>query len=210
MKDITQALEWRYATKQYDATKKLSDTDLDTLMESIRLAPSSYGLQPFKVIHVTNPELREKMKAAAWNQTQLTDASNIFVFAVQHDITTADVDAFINLTGNIRNVPVESLTGYADMIKGSLNSKTPEQKSTWAAKQAYLALGFLLETAALLHIDATPMEGFDNAQFDEILGLTEKGMTSVVLCALGYRSEADQYAGLAKVRASKDVLFIQK
>lgn len=209
MTNITQALEWRYATKQFDATKQLSDDTLASLKESIRLAPSSFGLQPYTLIDVVTPEIRQKLTAAAYGQTQVTDASHFFVFAVPTDITDADVDAFIKNTAAVRNTSVESLAGYESMIKGSVNSKSPEQKTTWAAKQAYIALGFLLETAALLEVDAAPMEGFDPAQFDEILGLTEKGLTSVVICALGYRAESDAYATLPKVRKSESELFIQ-
>ncbi len=208
MKNITQTLEWRYATKQYDTTKKLSAENLSTLKESIRLAPTSYGLQPFSVIDVTNPEIREKLKAASWNQSQITDASHLFVFAVPNDITEADVDAFMSSIAQTRGVSVESLAGYAGMIKGSIGSRPPEHKAIWAAKQAYIALGFLLETAAILEVDATPMEGFDNGQYNEILGLTAKGLQAAVVCTLGYRSSEDTYAGLAKVRKSVDEMFM--
>lgn len=208
MKNITQALEWRYATKQYDTTKKLSEENLSALKESIRLAPTSYGLQAISVIDVVNPETREKLKAASWSQTQITDASHLFVFAVPNDITDTDIDAFISSIAQTRGVSVESLAGYAGMIKGSISARTPEHKAIWAAKQAYIALGFLLETAALLEVDATPMEGFDNGQYNEILGLTEKGLQAVVVCALGYRSSEDTYAGLAKVRKSESDMFM--
>jgi nitroreductase len=209
MKNITQTLEWRYATKHYDTTKKISDTDLHTLKESIRLSPSSYGLQPFKVIEVTNGEIREKLKAASWNQSQLTDASSIFVFSARADIIDTDIDAFIALNAQVRNVSIESLAGYANMIKGTLSTQTPEQKHIWAAKQSYIALGFVLGAAAILEIDATPMEGFDKTQYDAILGLSEKGLKSVVVCALGYRSSEDTSATLPKVRQANEDMFIQ-
>ncbi len=208
MTNITQALHWRYATKQFDTTKKLSDDTVNALKESIQMSPSSFGLQPYKILNVTNPEIREKLKAAAWGQTQLTDASHLFVFAVPADITDTDVDAFISLNMSVRGSTAEDLAGYSSMIKGSVNSRTSEQKQAWAAKQAYIALGFLLETAALLEVDATPMEGFDAGQFDEILGLKEKNLKSVVICALGYRSAEDTYANLPKVRASAETLFL--
>jgi nitroreductase/dihydropteridine reductase len=208
MTNIIQALHWRYATKKFDTAKKISDDTLNTLKESIRLAPSSFGLQPYKVVDVTNPDLRNKLRAAGWDQAQFTDASHFFVFAVPKDITDADVDAFVQLTATERGTSVETLAGYAGMIKGSVNAKTQEQKVTWAAKQAYVALGMLLETAALLEVDAAPMEGFDPAKADEILGLAEKGLTSVVVCALGYRAADDVYAGLPKVRLPEDQLFL--
>lgn len=208
MQNITNALAWRYATKKFDATKKITGETIHLLKESIRLSPSSFGLQPYTVVDVQSSEIREKLKAAAYGQTQLTDASHLFVFAVPTDITEADVDAFMQLNADVRNIPLDSLQGYAGMIKGSVQSRTPAERSTWAAKQAYIALGFLLETAALIEVDATPMEGFDSAQFDEILGLTEKGLTTAVICTLGYRAEDDEAATYAKVRKSESDMFL--
>lgn len=208
MTNITQALAWRYATKQFDATKKISTETIQTLKESIRLSPSSYGLQPYKIIEVSNPEIREKLTVAAYGQTQVSEASHLFVFAANTDITEAHVDEFIHSHATIRNVPAESLAGYAGMMKANIVTRTTEQKVMWAEKQAYIALGFLLETAALLEVDATPMEGFNAAQFDEILGLKEKGLTSAVICALGYRSTDDTYANQPKVRKSEGEMFL--
>lgn len=210
MKNIIDSLNWRYATKAYDTNKKLTTEQVETLTEAVRLSPSSYGLQTYKVIHVKNPETREQLKAAAWGQTQLTDASELFVFAVKTDVNESNVDEFINLVATTRNIPNESLTEYSSMIKGTVNSLSPEHKEAWASRQAYLGLGVLLTTAALHEIDATPMEGFDNAKFDEILGLKELNLKSVVICALGYRSENDTYASLAKVRESKGNIFVKK
>lgn len=210
MTQINDSLNWRYATKAYDTSKKLTDDQVNTLIESIRLSPSSYGLQPYKVIDVKTTEIREKLKAAAWNQTQMTDASQLFVFTVPTDLSDKHVDAFINEVSKIRGADLESLKGYSDMIKGAVNSRTPEQRKDWSAKQAYLALGILLKTAAEMQIDATPMEGFDSAQFDEILGLKDKNLTSVVVCALGYRAENDDFAKMVKVRLQKEVLVIEK
>lgn len=209
MTNITQALAWRYATKKFDATKKLTPDTVHILKESIRLAPSSYGLQPFAVIDVQSQEIREKLKAAAYGQTQVADASHFLVFAANTDVTEAHVDEFIRSHSTIRNVPVEALAGYAGMMKANIVARTTEQKVLWAEKQAYIALGFLLETAALLEVDAAPMEGFEAAQFDEILGLKEKGLTTAVVCALGYRAEDDEYANQPKVRKSESEMFIQ-
>ncbi len=210
MTNITQALQWRYATKQFDATKKLEEEKLQSLTEAVRYSPSSFGLQPYKVIDVVTPELRTKIRGAAWDQSQFTDASHLFIFTVPLDITDADVDAFIQLNADVRGASLESLAGYAGMIKGSVGARTPEQKQDWAAKQAYIALGFLLETAAILEVDATPMEGFDATQIDEILGLKAQGLKSVVACALGYRSADDAYAGLPKVRVAAETMFLKK
>lgn len=204
------SLNWRYATKAYDLNKKLDPGQISDLIETVRLSPSSFGLQPYKLIEVKNPETREKLKAAAWGQTQITDASNLFVFAVPTNLSDTDVDVFINRTATTRNIPVENLAEYSTMIKGSINSRDEAEKINWAAKQAYIALGVLLTAAAGANIDASPMEGFDSAQFDEILGLKELNLKSVVICAVGYRSDADTYAGLAKVRVSKDDLVIER
>lgn len=208
MQHITQALDWRYATKQFDTTKKIPAETLTVLKESIRMAPSSYGLQPFTVIDISTPEIREKLKIAGYGQTQITDASHLFIFAASTDVTEAHVDQFIRTHATIREVPVESLASYAGMIKQNIISRTTEQKTMWAAKQAYIALGFLLEAAALLEVDASPMEGFDHMQFDEILGLSQKELTASVICALGYRSTEDRYADMPKVRKSEDEMFL--
>ena len=210
MTQINDSLNWRYATKAYDTSKKLNEDQLNTLIESIRLSPSSYGLQPYRVINVKTPEIREKLKAAAWNQTQMTDASQLLVFTVPTDLSDKHIDTFIEEVAKTRGITIESLKGYSDMIKGSVNSKTPEQRKDWSARQAYIALGILLKTAADMQIDATPMEGFDNAQFDDILGLKDKNLTSVVVCALGYRADNDDFAKMKKVRFSKEVLFIEE
>jgi nitroreductase len=208
MKNILDALHWRYATKAYDSTQKVSSEQLEQLLEVVRLSPSSFGLQPYKVIHVTNPELREKLKAASWGQAQITDASELLVFAVPTNLNDASVDAFIERTATTRNMPIEHLAEYAGMIKGSINSRNEGERIQWAAKQAYIALGLLLEAAAIAHIDATPMEGFDNAQYNEILGLADMNLTAVVIATLGYRSNDDAYASLAKVRVGLEELVV--
>ena len=210
MTQIIDALNWRYATKAYDTTKKLSGEQVSTLIESIRLSPSSFGLPVYKVIHVKNPETREKLKAAAWGQAQVTDASEFLVFAAKTNIGEADVTEYMNDVSKVRNIPLENLEEYADMINGSISSRTAEEKVTWAAKQAYIALGIVLAAAALEKIDASPMEGYDSNQFDEILGLKELNLKSVVVVALGHRAENDSYATLTKVRAAKESLVIEK
>jgi nitroreductase len=210
MTNIINAMNWRYATKAYNATKKLSEEQVNTLIESVRLTPSSYGLPVYKVIHVKDAEVRAQLKAVAWGQPQITDASELFVFAVKTDLSDASVDEYIKLIAETRSVSVESLTEYAGMIKGTVNSLSPEHKEVWASRQAYIGLGVLLATAALEEIDSTPMEGFTTEKFDEILGLKELNLKSVVVCTAGYRSESDSYASLAKVRVLKESLIIEK
>lgn len=209
MKNILDALHWRYATKSYDSSKKLSPDHINFLIESIRLSPSSFGLQPYKIIHVTNPEIREKLKLASWGQSQITDASELLIFAVPTNLNDAHVDDFIQKTATVRNIPIEQLEEYKGMIKGSINSRSAEEKIVWSAKQAYLALGILLESAALEHVDVTPMEGFDTAQYNEILGLKDMNLTAVVVATLGYRSEDDTYANLEKVRVDTEELIVK-
>ena len=199
---------WRYATKKYDTAKKVSVQDLETLKESIRLSASSYGLQPYKVVFVENPELREKLKAAAYGQTQITDASLLVVFANNTDFNETHVDGFINNISQTREIPAEKLSGYGDYMKSTLMALPAETRSIWTAKQTYIALANLLAAGAELKIDVAPMEGFNPAEFNEILGLTEKGLSAAVIAAVGYRHEEDATQHLKKVRKSNADLFI--
>jgi nitroreductase len=197
---LQQALEWRYATKVFDATKKLSDADLNDLLTSLQMAPSSFGLQPWKFFVITNPELREKLKAVSWNQSQVTDASHLIVLARQTDMTATHIQTYIDDIKNTRGIPAESLEGYKQMMSGFIAKFTPEERASWMEKQIYIALGFLMLAAATKGIDACPMEGFDAKAYDDILGLNAQGYTTTVLCPVGYRSQNDTYATLKKVR----------
>ena len=200
-------LNWRYATKKFDSEKKLSQEDLNTLLESIQLSASSYGLQPYEVIVVKDEEIREKLKAAAWNQTQITDASYLLVFANLKSVSENYVDTYLDNIAETRNLNRADLKGMEDMIKSTTLQLPADAQNTWAAKQAYIALGNLLSAAANLKIDTCPMEGFDAAKFDEILGLQDKNLTTAVIAPVGYRSEEDQYQHLTKVRKSKSDLI---
>ena len=200
-------LNWRYATKKFDSEKEISKEDLNTLLESIQLTASSYGLQPYEVIVVKDEKIREQLKAAAWNQTQITDASYVLVFANLKSVNEAYVDTYLDNIAETRNMSREDLKGMEDMIKSTTLQLPAELQNTWAAKQAYIALGNLLSAAASLKIDTCPMEGFDAAKFDEILGLGEKNLTTAVIAPIGYRSEEDHYQHLAKVRKSKSDLI---
>ncbi len=205
---IKEALQWRYAAKKYDATKSISPVDLQTLKDAIRLTPTSYGLQPFKAVFINNKELREQLREKSWGQSQITDAAQIVVFAVQKSVSEADVDAYMENVASTRNLKIEDTKGFGDYIKSNINSLTEEQFIPWNTKQTYIALGMLLQTAAELRIDATPMEGFDKKAYDELLGLDEKGLTTSVVCALGYRHEEDRNQHQAKVRKSEADLFL--
>lgn len=205
---IIDALQWRYATKRFDENKQVSDADIQTLQEAVNLAATSYGLQPFRVVLVTDPAVKEQLRAASYNQPQLTESSHVFVFANMLEVSPEYVDGFINLLADTRGIPVDAVQGYADYIKGSLATKDAAFVKDWTRRQAYIALGTLLAAAAELHIDTCPMEGFDPAQFDEILGLTEKGLSACVMATVGYRSAEDQTQHAAKVRLPLNELFV--
>ena len=200
-------LNWRYATKKFDPSKELNKEDLNYLLESIQLTASSYGLQPYEVIVVKDQATREKLKAAAWNQTQITDASYLLVFANLKSVTESYVDSYLDNIAETRNITREDLKGMEDMIKNTTLKLSSEDQEAWAAKQAYIALGNLLSAAANAKIDSCPMEGFDAQKFDDILGLADKNLTTAVIAPIGYRSEEDQYQHLAKVRKSKSDLI---
>jgi nitroreductase len=205
---LVEQLQWRAAVKKFDPNKKLTAAQLDNLLSAIQLAPTSYGLQSFKVIVVQDAETKAKLREAGYNQPQITDSSVLFVFA---SLTQIDEDfgkKYIDLIADTRSVDRESLAGYEQMILGSINTRNDEQRIAWSHKQTYIALGVLVSAAAEQGIDAAPMEGFDAAKFDEILGLKGKGLTTSVIAAVGFRAEDDYYSQMVKVRRSKEELFI--
>jgi nitroreductase len=199
---------WRYATKKFDATKKVSTEDINTLKEAIRLSSSSYGLQPYKIIVVENPELRAQIQKAAWGQSQIVDASHLFVFANDTKIGDDEIDSFLNAISVTRETPLESLAGYGDFMKSVISPLEPAVKNVWTSKQTYLALGNLLNAAAELKIDVTPMEGFVPAQVNEILGLDKLNLNASLIATVGYRHEEDATQFYKKVRKSQEDLFI--
>jgi nitroreductase len=207
--ELLSSLNTRYATKVFDTAKKVSEEELEKLLEAIRLSASSFGLQPYKVLVVTNPEIRAELRKASWGQPQITDSSALLVFAVKSTITTDTVDEFIDLVAATRHAPKEALSEYQNMMNGTIGSRTPEQLENWASKQAYIALGFGLVSSAILGIDSCPMEGFSPDDFDKILELDKLGLKSKVVLAVGYRSEADKYQQYPKVRFSKEDFFVQ-
>jgi len=208
MTDIVQGLQWRYATKKYDASKKVSNADLETLKEATQLSVSAYGLQPYKILIVENSELREKLKPAAYGQDGITAASHLFIFAIEKNIDEKHVAAYMENISATRGIPLANLEGYSTMINGSIAGLDTEARNNWAKKQAYLALSTLINTAAYLKIDATPMEGFNAAQFDEILGLDALGLGTAVIAAVGYRHTEDAARHNKKVRKAAKDLFI--
>jgi nitroreductase len=198
---IEQQLAWRYATKRFDPTKKISHKDWHTLEESLRLSPSSFGLQPWRFLVIKTPEVRKQLQPNSWNQPQVVDASHLIVIAAKKDVTHLDVDTFLASISETRNVPVAALQDYGNMMKGFLDNLVAQGAcEAWSTRQAYLALGMLLSTAALLKIDTCPLEGINPTAYDEILKLHESGYSTKVACALGYRSSEDAAASYTKVR----------
>lgn len=208
MSNFNQDANWRYATKKFDATKKISQQDLDTLKEAIRLSASSYGLQPYQVIIVENPDLRSKLQPVSWGQSQVVDASHLIVFAIQKNVGNKEIDAYFKNLTEIRQIPNEAIAGYSNFMKSKISTLSDDEKNIWASKQTYIALGNLLNAAAELKIDVTPMEGFDPLQYDEILGLSVLGLHASLVATIGYRSSEDDTQHYTKVRKSNQDLFI--
>jgi nitroreductase len=206
-KQLIEALEWRYACKKFDADKRISDTDLETILDSIQLTPSSYGLQPIKVLLIETKELREQIKPIAWNQAQVVDASHLLVFCHYTALSESYIDQHVSLMANTRNLPIEKLQGFGTHVKSSIATMDADHVNQWTGKQTYIALGQVLLSCALLKIDATPMEGFDRKALDELLDLSKDGLSTSLLCPIGYRHAEDPYISLKKVRKTKDALF---
>lgn len=200
MMNHIEKLEWRYATKEFDASKKLSKEQVDTLAESLRLAASSFGLQPWTFYIISNEEVKEKLLPHSWNQKQVVDCSHQIVFCTMTDFGASDVERYIEDIAKTRGQSTEELEGYSKVMKGFLSGKDKEDVLTWAKNQVYIALGSFLTTCAELEIDACPMEGIVQSEYDKVLGLKEKGLTSVVACPVGFRASEDKYAKLSKVR----------
>jgi nitroreductase len=203
---ILKQLNWRYATKKFDPARTIDPADWRTLEQALLLSPSSFGLQPWKFFVVRNPKVRAELRQAAFNQPQVTDASHLVVFAVKREFTAADVDRHVRRVASVRDTTVESLEGYRQVMLGTV-ARPPEEVRNWTQRQVYIALGNFLNAAALLGVDACPMEGFDAGKVDEILGLADQGYHALAFAAVGYRAEDDAYAKLPKVRyAHEDVI----
>jgi nitroreductase len=201
---LLSALRWRYATKSFDSSRTIPAATWAALEDALVLTPSSFGLQPWRFLDIRDPALRTQLRAHSWNQPQVTDASHFVVFAARTEITAADIAHLLDRTAELYGRPVATLDAYRQLMESSLlaDARKPHLQC-WAARQAYIALGQLLTAAALLGVDACPMEGFDAAQYDELLGVRKDGYTSLAAVALGYRAEGDKYATLPKVRYPK-------
>jgi len=198
---LLNSLEWRYATKVFDATKKIPADIWQALEQALVLTPTSYGLQPYRFLVVENPAKRAELLPHSWGQKQVLDCSHFVVLTARTEMTEADVDKLIQRTVELRQLPANSLDAYRGMMLSDVvNGPRGKVAHEWAARQCYIALGNLMTCAALLEVDACPMEGLVPAEYDRILNLAGTGYATVVACALGYRAAADRYASLAKVR----------
>ncbi|MEO6287152.1 MAG: NAD(P)H-dependent oxidoreductase [Dyadobacter sp.] len=208
MSELIEKLNWRYAAKRMTG-EIIPQEKLDNILEAIKLAPSSAGMQPYNVLVIDNKEIKEKIHKIAKNQPQILESSHLLVFAAWEKITVESLDKYMDLIATTRSVTVDSLSAFHSSISGGILSRTEEVNFQWAARQAYIGLGHALIAAATEDVDATPMEGFDAAALDEILGLKEKGLKSVVIMTLGYRdNEKDPYVKAKKVRRPHDEFFI--
>ena len=200
-------LNWRYATKQYDPARKIPAQDWATLEEALVLTPSGMGLQPWTIQVVDDPKVRAQLLLASYGQPQVVDASHLVVFATKTNYSEADLDAYIQQMARVRNVAPQSLDGLRNMaLRSIVQGLNDAERRNWATNQTYIALGNLVTSAALLGIDATPMEGFERSKYDEILGLKARGLTASVIATLGYRSGTDKYATLPKVRLPREAV----
>ncbi|KXH81389.1 NAD(P)H-dependent oxidoreductase [Chryseobacterium kwangjuense] len=207
---LIENLQWRHAVKAYDPSKKVSEKDLNTILEAARLAPTSSGLQPFRVIVVENQELKEKMIAGALNPEVMRDSSHVLVFAAWDSYSNEKIDQVYDYHTDVRELPRGRFGSYTDKIKEMYGAQTPEEHFAHTARQTYIALGFALAQAAELKIDSTPAEGFSNEAVDEILGLKELGLKSVSLLYLGYRDEEkDWLSTMKKVRVPMEEFIIK-
>lgn len=198
---LIEKLNWRYATKKMDPSKAVSQDKVDRIIEAARLAPTSSGLQPFEIIVVTNPEIRARIQEIAWNQAQVTEGSHLLVFAAWDNYTADRINHMFDLTNDERGFKNEGWEKYRQSLLSSYPQRDAQVNFEHAARQAYIAFGMAVAQAAFEAVDSTPMEGFDPAKLDEILGLREKGLRSVTILPLGYRKEeGDWLVNLKKVR----------
>jgi nitroreductase len=203
-------LNWRCATKSFDQTRKISFADWAALEAALILTPTSYGFQPYRFVVVTDQSTKDSLVPLSWNQKQPAECSHFVIFAAKQDVNEADVDHYLARTAEVRGVAVESLGFFRKMLVGDIVSGARSAiQHEWATRQAYIALGNFMTSAALVGIDTCPMEGIDPVKYDELFGLPEKGFRTVVACAAGYRAAGDKYASAPKVRFPADELIIR-
>ncbi|MCH7785274.1 MAG: NAD(P)H-dependent oxidoreductase [Bacteroidetes bacterium] len=207
--DVLERLKWRYATKKFDASKRLSEEKLSILKESFNLTATSYGLQPLKMIILSNPDLKKLLVPITMDQDQVENASHVLVICTETKIDSDYIKDHFNLVVKIRSTPREILSSFEEYLVSSFSDKQSDELNIWSTNQAYLALGNLLTVCAIEKIDACPIEGFDPDKYDELLQLNEKGLQSVIVLAVGYRAEDDMFSGFDKVRKGVDEVIIE-
>ena len=205
--ELLNSLKWRYATKEFDTDKKIPLGTWDTLEQSMVLTPSSFGLQPWKFITITCQKTKVDLLEHSWHQRQVTDCSHMVVLCARDGMGQQDIEDWLDQLAETRGVSRESLQGYADMMNGFFSTMDYSKTLAWAKNQVYIALGQLMTSAAVIGVDACPMEGIVHAEYDRILGLENTGFATTVACAMGYRSRDDKYAELPKVRYSGDKIL---
>ena len=206
---LIEALKWRSAIKKFDPTKKVSNEDVEQLLEAANLAATSGGLQPFKVVVVSEGDLKTQLAPHAFGQPQVKDASHVLIFAIRTDISEGIVDEYIKLAAEIRGQDKASLIGYSDSLKAYISSMDEQTKIAWGKNQAYIALGTVLATAAEMQIDTCPMEGFNAPEFQEILDLKSKNLIPALILPIGYRSEEDVHSKEAKIRKKREDFVLE-
>ncbi|MVN91266.1 nitroreductase family protein [Mucilaginibacter aquatilis] len=206
---LIESLKWRYATKKYDPSKKVSQEDIDKIVEAARLAPTSSGLQQFRVLVVSNQEIKEKLAPSSLNPEVMVDCSHVLVFAAWDSYTAERIDTIYDRITDERGLPRGRFSSYTDKIKNIYLNETPEENFVHTARQSYIAFAMAIAQAAELKIDSTPAEGFNNALVDELLDLKAIGLKSVTLLYLGYRDETDWLASMKKVRNPTDEFVIE-
>lgn len=206
---LTTALAWRYATGDFDTTKAVSEADLNTILEAGNLMPTAFGLQPFRLVVVSDPEVKASLVAHSWGQQHVADNAHLIVLAARTDVDEAMIAEYTARIEATRSLPAGTTDGFKGMMVGALTPLTPEVRLAWAQKQAYIALGGMIAAASVLGIDNHALEGFDAAKYNEILGLTEKNLHATVLLAIGYRKEDDAAQHYPKVRVAKEDMVVR-
>jgi nitroreductase len=205
--NIIDHYNWRYATKKFNPNKFLAESDLELIKEAIRLAPTSYGLQLFKVIIVKDEKLKARLKEVSFNQSQISESSHLFIFCNYTKVFEKDIDLYLNIRSKIQSQTLDELEGYGSFLKRSLLNKNKAELVTWTTNQVYIALAHLMTACATLQIDTCPIEGFDVEKYNEILDLNDRHMSAAVIAAVGYRSNKDKSQNDEKVRKSSKILF---
>ncbi len=205
--NIIDYYNWRYATKKFNPKKTLADSDLELIKEAVRLAPSSYGLQLFKVLIIKSKSLKEKLKKVSYNQSQIGEASHLFVFCNYTKVFEQDIDLYIKTRSKIQHQTENELQKYGAFLKNNLLKKNTSETSIWTTNQVYIALAHLMTACATLQVDSCPIEGFEIEKYNEILELSDRHMNAAVVAAVGYRSESDESQNDIKVRKSSGILF---